>query len=305
VVELPIVTSRLVIDELAVDDAPAVVAYRSEPDVARFQAWTVPYTMQQAHALALDGQLALRESGRLVGDAMIAPVPAVAHAAEVGISLAPAAQGRGLAREAMTAMVDAIIAAGRAKVVAYVDARNAASLALFDRLGFRREGHLHHSYAADGLVDEILFGLTADQWRRPASALTVELEPHPADVAALDALLSRDNVRVVGVDDGTELAIFERDDLGRIVGGGAGIAWAGAAELRLLWVAPRRRGAGLGRRLLTAFEEAAAARGAQAVFVSTHTSQAPEFYAKFGYEVTGRWDGFPLGHGQVFLRKAL
>ena len=90
------------------------------------------------------------------------------HAAEIEITLAPADQGRGCRAEAVTALVDAVFAAGRHKVVAYVDVRNARSLVLFDRLGFRREGLLHHSFKrADGLIDEVLFGLTADLWRHP------------------------------------------------------------------------------------------------------------------------------------------
>ena len=57
----PVTTARLVIDLLTVDDAPSVAAYRSDPDVARYQGWTVPYAVEQAAALAVSGQLALRD----------------------------------------------------------------------------------------------------------------------------------------------------------------------------------------------------------------------------------------------------
>ena len=162
----PVTTARLVIDLVTVDDAPAISAYRSDPDVARYQGWTVPYTIEQAAALAGSGQLALREEGQVVGDAMVASVAGVPHAVELGVTLAPAAQGRGLATEAVIGLVDAVFASGRARAIAHVDVRNEPSQRLFDRAGFCREGVLHHSYqSVDGLIDEVLFAATADRWR--------------------------------------------------------------------------------------------------------------------------------------------
>jgi RimJ/RimL family protein N-acetyltransferase len=166
----PVTTARLVIDLLTVDDAPSVAAYRSDPDVARYQGWTVPYAVEQAAALAGSGQLALREEGEVVGDAMVETVSGSPHAVEIGVTLAPTAQGRGLATEAVVALVDAAFASGRARAIAYVDVRNEPSQRLFDRAGFRREGLLHHSYqSTDGLVDEVLFAATADRWGQPAA----------------------------------------------------------------------------------------------------------------------------------------
>jgi GNAT superfamily N-acetyltransferase len=64
-------------------------------------------------------------------------------------------------------------------------------------------------------------------------------------------------VAAVGVADGHELAVLERDELGRLAGGAAGVTCAGGAELSVLWVREDRRGQGRGRRLLRVFEEAA------------------------------------------------
>jgi RimJ/RimL family protein N-acetyltransferase len=306
VIELPLVTERLVIDRLTRTDAPAVVSYRNEPSTARFQGWPLPYTIEAAEALAGSGQLAVRTGGELAGDAMIAPLAGSGHEVELGITLASAWREQGLAAEAVIALTDALFEAGQAKVAAYVDVRNEPSLRLFDRLGFRREGLVHHSFEGrDGLVDEVLFGVSADLWRRPTTELVVELEPHPADVAWLEHKLYEFNVEAVGVADGTDLAVFERDGLGRIVAGVAGVVWAGGAELRVLWVQADRRGDGRGRRLVQAFEDAARARGARKVFLSTHSFQAPGFYQRLGYEVTGHWDGWPAGHVQFFLAKTL
>jgi RimJ/RimL family protein N-acetyltransferase len=306
IIATPLTTARLVIDVLTAHDAPAVAAYRSDPGVARYQGWTAPYALEQAVALAGSGQLALRHDGALVGDAMVTGVAGSPHAVELGITLAPAAQGKGLAEEAVVGLVDAAFAGGMVKAIAYVDARNAPSLRLFDRVGFRREGFLHHSHqSSEGLVDEVLFGLTADRWRRPTGAPEVQLDPHPADVARVFAELYVADVAAVGVDDGHGLAVLDRDELGRLAGGAVGVAWAGGAELQGLWVRADRRGEGRGRRLVQTFEGAARAQGARRIFLTSFDFQAPGLYRRLGYEETGVREGWPAGHRDHCFQKDL
>ena len=71
-------TARLVIRRFALADAEAFAAYRSDPEVARYQGWDTPYAVDEAVAfisgLADPGtpgewcQLAVTADGRLVGD---------------------------------------------------------------------------------------------------------------------------------------------------------------------------------------------------------------------------------------------
>ena len=86
---------------------------------------------------------------------------------------------------------------------------------------------------------------------------------------------------------------------------GSGTAWLGLPKLWLLWVREDHRGSGIGRHLVTAFEDAARTKGARRVFLSSHTFQAPEFYRRLGYVETGRRDGWPAGHSDVLLMKEL
>ena len=101
---------------------------------------------------------------------------ATPHAAELGITLDVAHQGLGYATEAAGALLDAVVGPVVHKVIAYVDVRNTASLALFDRLGFHREGVLADSFRlADGsFATEVLFGTTAPQ--RQAAKLTPDAD---------------------------------------------------------------------------------------------------------------------------------
>jgi len=75
------------------------------------------------------------------------PTPGVG---EVGYLLAPAARGRGVMTRALRLVVAwAFAELGVARVQAFAALDNAASLALLDRLGFRREGVLR-SYRGAG-----------------------------------------------------------------------------------------------------------------------------------------------------------
>jgi RimJ/RimL family protein N-acetyltransferase len=184
--DLPLRTARLLVDPLTEHDAAPLAAYRSEPAVARFQSWAVPYPLEAAAALVAEArsapvgtpghhtQLAIRraEDGTLLGDVYLHVLAGSPHAAELGVTLASAHQGHGYATEAVAAVLDAVVGPLVHKVIAYVDVRNEPSLALFDRLGFRREGRLADSFQLpDGTFpDEVLFGTTAPQ--RGAAGLT-------------------------------------------------------------------------------------------------------------------------------------
>jgi ribosomal-protein-alanine N-acetyltransferase len=71
------------------------------------------------------------------------------------------------------------------------------------------------------------------------------------------------------------------------------------AELLTIAVAPAARRAGLGRRLLTAFERAAAHRGAVRVFLegAGRTTAAQALYLSSGYDPVGARRGYYQGVG--------
>lgn len=113
------------------------------------------------------------------------------------------------------------------------------------------------------------------------------------------------NVAATGIDDGALLVVCVRGDEDRLVAGLFGWTWGGCAFVDLLWVDPAVRGRGLGSRMLCGAEEEARSRGCEQVLLSTHSFQAPDFYAARGYEQRGRFDGYPAGGYQVHLAKRL
>lgn len=58
-------------------------------------------------------------------------------------------------------------------------------------------------------------------------------------------------------------------------------------------------------RLLAAAEQEATRRGCDQLALSTHSFQAPGFYARFGYQECGRTPAYPRGHDQIHLVKQL
>ena len=150
-------TERLVLRLLRVEDVPAFAAYRSDPDVARFQSWDTTYSPADGERLAAEQegvdfgepgpwvQVAAvdRVSGELAGDCAVRVVTDQPHTAEVGVTLAPASQGRGIAAEALGAVVARLFEGhDMHRVYARADDRNVAVHRLLERLGFRCEARL-------------------------------------------------------------------------------------------------------------------------------------------------------------------
>ena len=149
-------SARLLIRPIASADIPAFVAYRREPEVARYQSWSTDYSAADARAL-VDGQpasgwpdagewvqlglhLADGPTG-LIGDVAVGADAEQPDTFELGVTLAPAHQGRGFAREALEAVLAELMdERGAHRVVMQGDARNAPVLALLRRLGLRHEG---------------------------------------------------------------------------------------------------------------------------------------------------------------------
>jgi RimJ/RimL family protein N-acetyltransferase len=152
-----IVTERLRLRPFRADDLPAFVAYRSEPEVARYQSWDTSYSMADAERflasqrdveLGAPGawvQLAAvdRRGGTLCGDCAVHVLTTQPATAEVGVTFAPAHQGAGLASEALMAVITALFAEhGLHRVYAETDDRNVAVHRLLARVGFRCEARL-------------------------------------------------------------------------------------------------------------------------------------------------------------------
>lgn len=125
------------------------------------------------------------------------------------------------------------------------------------------------------------------------------------DLAELEANLDRENMAQTGITDGRDLTIIVRVATGALVGGLHGFTWGGYGEIKLLWVAPERRGTGIGSTLLAAAEREAKARGCGRIILSTHSFQAPRFYARHGFVQVAEIADCPRDFAHIVLMKTL
>ena len=103
---------------------------------------------------------------RVIGDFMVR-VSSVQHAQiELGWVLHPDFQGRGYAREAAGAVLDfAFETLNPHRVEAFLDARNAASAALCERLGMRREAtHPRGGVQRRRVAGHRVYGVLRREW---------------------------------------------------------------------------------------------------------------------------------------------
>jgi GNAT superfamily N-acetyltransferase len=121
----------------------------------------------------------------------------------------------------------------------------------------------------------------------------------------LDQEISAFNAAASGHHDARMLSVAVRGDDGDLRGGLYGWTWGGCGYVDLLWVRDDQRGLGLGADLLAAAEAEIRRRGCDRVALSTHSFQAPGFYARLGYTECGRTPGYPRGHDDIHLLKQL
>ena len=137
-----------------------------------------------------------------------------------------------------------------------------------------------------------------------APPLIMETEPDLASVHLLEECLYEFNVQTTGIADGQLLSIFLRNPDGAVIGGTHGWTWAGRCYVRLLYIPASLRNQGYGTRLMQAVEQEARVRGCHEIVLHTQDFQAPEFYRKLGFKVTGT-EEFPRGHQSFEMVKAL
>lgn len=161
------------------DDFDALFALHSDARVMRywsFPAWTAPEQARDYFSRGLAANdpddmlcwvITLPPADALAGTATLASIDRAQGRAEIGYALGSAHWGRGLAREAVSLVLDhAFGALGLRRVEADIDPRNKASMRLARSLGFRQEGLLRERWQVAGeACDSAWHGLLAREWQ--------------------------------------------------------------------------------------------------------------------------------------------
>jgi RimJ/RimL family protein N-acetyltransferase len=172
-------TSRLRMRPMVDADLDSFVAYRSDPEVARYQSWQ-DYTRAEGQALigsmrelrlGQPGQwyqvaIESKGGGALVGDLASKVDASEPREMEVGFTLAPEHHGKGYGTEALTGLLDhAFDVLGMHRAVAITDALNVSAASLLVRVGMRREAHyIENVFFKGAWGSEFLFAVLDREW---------------------------------------------------------------------------------------------------------------------------------------------
>ncbi len=129
--------------------------------------------------------------------------------------------------------------------------------------------------------------------------------PDANDIKTLESGLTNSTPPHVESRNYKPLAIFLRNEEGKIVAGIEGSTYWQWLNIRLLWVADDLRGNGTGSKLVKKAEEIARNRGCHSSVVDTFTFQAHKFYKKLGYTEFGALKDFPSDHDRIYLSRKL
>jgi GNAT superfamily N-acetyltransferase len=135
--------------------------------------------------------------------------------------------------------------------------------------------------------------------------MTLTDDPDPRLETVLETGLAAYNEAKIGRRDWRALAIAVHDpETGELAGGILGRTSLGLFFLDLFCLPEHLRGSGIGSRALRMAEEEAIRRGCRAATLVTVNFQAPEFYARHGWEEFGRIQSAP-DVIRIFMRKTL
>ena len=174
-------TKLLILRNFSEGDIDVFLAYRNEPEVAKFQSWSIPYSREQAERFIssikdmnapkqgswLQIAIALKENDELIGDIGCFIRPEDARQATIGFTLASRYWGKGRASEAVRCWLGYLFDdIDIHRVTADCDTENTASFPLLEKLGFRREAQFIESYPVNGVyTSEYHYGLLQREWR--------------------------------------------------------------------------------------------------------------------------------------------
>jgi RimJ/RimL family protein N-acetyltransferase len=173
-------TGRLHIRCFQDSDLESFLAYRNDPEVARYQGWDVPYPREMAldfveemktkdpFARGQWFQAALEENdtGEVIGD--------VAYylkkddpQAYIGFTIAHRYWRKGYGREAVQCLLSYLFDQfDLHRVIAITDVDNVASFSLLECLGFRREAHFVENLMFKGhWASEYYYALLKREWQ--------------------------------------------------------------------------------------------------------------------------------------------
>ena len=178
----PLETDRLLLRHFRDSDLEEFLAYRSDPQVARYQGWSAPYDAMIGRAFVdemknavpgtpgkwFQAAIEFKSLKTMLGDCAFQVMADEPRQAHIGITLARPNWGKGYGEEACRCLLNYLFdELDLHRVVAICDVENIASFTLLKRLGFRREAHLVENIWFKGAWgSEYHYAMLEREWKR-------------------------------------------------------------------------------------------------------------------------------------------
>ncbi|MGB8338912.1 MAG: GNAT family N-acetyltransferase [Burkholderiales bacterium] len=176
---LPRHSGRTLLRRLSISDLSQFQAYRTDPEVGRYQGWSAissadadAFLSKMAVATLFQPdqwfQLGIADSrtNRLIGDIGVCVRSGRERIAEIGFTLAPSWQRQGLGTEAVGEAVAMIFEYARADyVIAITDTRNLPSIGLLKKVGMSLKETVESTFRGEPCTEHI-FEIRRHPFRR-------------------------------------------------------------------------------------------------------------------------------------------
>ena len=173
-------TKRLTLRSIKPEDAPAVFKYRSNAIANQYQGW-IPKTVDDVDDFIVNKTspeldvhdtwhqlvIILKEKNELIGDIGLHFLDEESKQLEIGCTLNKNYHGKGYAKEALKETINFLFMdLNKHSIVTSIDPRNLPSIALVERLGFKKEAHFKESILINGeWVDDVVYAMLRDDWK--------------------------------------------------------------------------------------------------------------------------------------------
>ena len=175
-------TPLLILRPFEEKDAAPFSSYRSDPEVAKYQGWSTPFSIEQAVKFIDEMKsitpgrpgewyqmvIELKSSCRMIGDCAFHRLAQDDAQAEIGFTIAREFQGQGYGTEAATRLLEYLFSdLGLHRVRANCDPDNLASIRLLQKVGMRYEGRFIESLRLKGQwVSEDWYAILKREWKK-------------------------------------------------------------------------------------------------------------------------------------------
>jgi [ribosomal protein S5]-alanine N-acetyltransferase len=178
-IDVRIETPRVLLRPLLPSDAEAIFKLRSNPEMMKYWDTAVFHSLAEAEKMVansaaglagnamLELGIELRESPGVIGTVCLHTIHWLSERGEIGYSIGPEHQGKGLMIEALTGLLNFVFRDMKfRRLEADIHPANEASRAVLKRLGFKSEGYMFERWNVGGEIsDTEFFGLLARDWK--------------------------------------------------------------------------------------------------------------------------------------------